>query len=313
MTVALGRADGAGRLVLRRRSVRAAPPAPAKVATACQNRGMRHRFDQVDVFTDEPFLGNPVAVVHAADALPTSEMRRIANWTNLSETTFILRPTEAAADYRVRIFTPSSELPFAGHPTIGTCRAWLAASGAPQGARVVQQCAAGLIELRRDDDRLAFAAPPLVREGPLDDDTLDEVVRALGIERADVLDSAWVDNGPGWCAALLASAADVLRLRPSPTELFVGAVGPSPSGAPTAIEVRAFFPVGGEIREDPVTGSLNASVAQWLLASGTLTAPYVAAQGTALGRSGRVHVDVADGSIWVGGDSVICVTGELGT
>lgn len=273
----------------------------------------RFRYYTCDVFTDRVFCGNPLAVLPDARGLTDAQMLAIAREFNYSETTFVLPPADARNAAHVRIFTPGGELPFAGHPTIGTCRAWLAASGAPQGARVVQQCAAGLIELRRDDDRLAFAAPPLVREGPLDDDTLDEVVRALGIERADVLDSAWVDNGPGWCAALLASAADVLRLRPSPTELFVGAVGPSPSGAPTAIEVRAFFPVGGEIREDPVTGSLNASVAQWLLASGTLTAPYVAAQGTALGRSGRVHVDVADGSIWVGGDSVICVTGELGT
>ena len=272
---------------------------------------MRHRFDQVDVFTTEPFGGNPVAVIHDAAGVSTDVMARIANWTNLSETTFLLEPTDPDADYRVRIFTPSTELPFAGHPTIGTCHAWLAAGGAPRRERIVQQCELGLIELRRAEGRLAFAAPPLLRGGPLDGDTLAEVVRALQIDRGDVVDSAWVDNGPGWCAVRLASADDVLAVRPLATDLDIGVVGPSPQGADTAIEVRAFFPVDGATREDPVTGSLNASLAQWLLGSGTLTAPYVAAQGTVLGRAGRVHVDDVDGAIWVGGDSVTCVGGHI--
>jgi PhzF family phenazine biosynthesis protein len=282
-------------------------------ARDCQNREMRYRFDQVDVFTNEPFGGNPVAVIHDADALSTADMQQIANWTNLSETTFVIRPTDPSADYRVRIFTPSNELPFAGHPTIGTCHAWLEAGGVPQRAPIVQQCAAGLIELRRSSGRLAFAAPPLLRDGPLDSDTLAEVVRALRIDHSDVLDAAWVDNGPGWCAVRIASAADVLALRPLPTDLDIGVVGPSPAGSDTAIEVRAFFQVDGALREDPVTGSLNASLAQWLLGSGTLTAPYVAAQGTALGRSGRVHLDDVDGTIWVGGGSVTRIAGHLDT
>ncbi len=263
------------------------------------------------MFTTERFHGNPVAVVHDADALSTAQMQQIANWTNLSETAFILPPTDPSADYRVRIFTPVTELPFAGHPTIGTCHAWLAAGGTPRGSNIVQQCAAGLIELRRADGRLAFGAPPLLRDGPLDDDTLDEVVTTLGIDRTDVLDAAWVDNGPGWLAVRLASAADVLRIRPGRSDRDIGLVGPSPDGADTAIEVRGFFPVGGVLREDPVTGSLNAALAQWLLGSGTLVAPYVAAQGTALGRSGRVHVDQVGETIWIGGDSVTCITGQI--
>lgn len=265
----------------------------------------------VDVFTDEPYRGNPVAVVHDAEGLSTDDMFRFAQWTNLSETTFILPPTEPGADYHLRIFTPVAELPFAGHPTLGSCHAWLAAGGAPAGADIVQQCGAGLVTIRRGD-RLAFAAPPLVRSGPVEAALLADVVTALGVDPSAVVDSAWVDNGPGWLAVLLGSAEEVLAVRPTFINQDIGVVGPHPAGSPEAFEVRAFFPVGGELREDPVTGSLNASVAQWLLGSGRASAPYVASQGTALGRAGRAHVSRADdGTIWIGGGAVTCVAGEV--
>jgi PhzF family phenazine biosynthesis protein len=267
----------------------------------------------VDVFTTTPYRGNPVAVIHDAAGLTTAEMQRVAEWTNLSETTFVLAPTEPGADYHVRIFTPVAELPFAGHPTLGTCHAWLNAGGLPQAAdTIVQQCDAGLVRIRRTDDGLAFAAPPLHRSGPVEEPLLAEVVDALGIKRADVLAAEWADNGPGWLAVLLASADEVLALRPRYIDQDIGVVGPYPAGSPAAFEVRAFFPVGSELREDPVTGSLNASVAQWLIGSGRASAPYVASQGTALGRAGRVHVNRdADGTVWIGGGSITCVAGQI--
>jgi PhzF family phenazine biosynthesis protein len=269
-------------------------------------------FRQVDVFTAEPYRGNPVAVVIDGTDLTTEEMQRFAHWTNLSETTFVLPPTDPAADYLVRIFTPVAELPFAGHPTLGTCRAWLESGGRPADADViVQQCAAGLISIRRDGQRLAFAAPPLRRSGPVEADLIDRLVTVLGIDRDAVVDTAWIDNGPGWVGVLLGSADDVLALQPTYADLDIGVVGPYPPGAPHALELRAFFPKEGALVEDPVTGSLNASVAQWLLGLGTVQAPYVASQGTVLGRAGRVHVSQADGDIWIGGDTVICVTGKV--
>ncbi len=274
---------------------------------------MSRPLRQVDVFTTEPYRGNPVAVVLDGDGLTTGQMQRVAHWTNLSETTFVLPPTSDGADYRVRIFTPVAELPFAGHPTLGTCHAWLEAgnTGATDGF-VVQECGAGLVNIRRGGDGLAFAAPPLVRSGPVDDATVDRVLAQLGIALADVIDAQWVDNGPGWVAVLLADADAVLALRPGPVDLDIGVVGPHPAGSPQAWEVRAFFPKDGSTVEDPVTGSLNASLAQWLLGTGRAEAPYVAAQGTALGRAGRVHVERDDdGTIWVGGGAVTCVTGDI--
>ncbi len=281
-------------------------------------------FEQVDVFTAVPYRGNPVAVVLDGEGLSDEEMQRFAHWTNLSETTYLLPPTDPGADYRVRIFTPGSELPFAGHPTIGTCHAWLGTGGRPRDPdHIVQECGVGLVTLRRMAGRLAFAAPPLIRGGPVDDADLEPVCRVLAIERDDVVDAQWADNGPGWVAVKLASAEAVLAIEPDfgAVEGYdIGVVGPHPVGVlgPTAgaddgepaIEVRAFFRAGGQATEDPVTGSLNAALAQWLLGSGELTAPYVAAQGTALGRAGRVHVDVADGEIWIGGDAVTCVEGS---
>lgn len=270
------------------------------------------RFCQVDVFADVPYLGNPVAVVLDGDGLSTEQMQRFAAWTNLSETTFVTPPTTAAADYAVRIFTPSTELPFAGHPTLGSCHAWLSATGTDKD-RVLQECSAGAIPIRRSGDVLAFAAPPLMRSGPVDDALLTQIAAALGIGRTDIVDAQWVDNGPGWVAVLLADADAVLALRPGNTgSLYIGAVGPYPQGSPTAFEVRAFFPKEGGTAEDPVTGSLNASVAEWLLRTSRARAPYIASQGRALGRLGRVHVSVDDdGTIWVGGSATTCISGTV--
>jgi PhzF family phenazine biosynthesis protein len=270
-------------------------------------------FRQVDVFTATPYAGNPVAVVLDADGLSSEQMQAFASWTNLSETTFVLPPTDPGADYRVRIFTPVLELPFAGHPTLGTCHAWLADGGAP--ARddvIVQQCEAGLVSVRSTPDGLAFAAPPLIRSGPVEESMVQRVAGVLGVDRADVVDAQWADNGPGWVAVLLESADAVLAVRPGADELDVGVVGPYPEGSPHAFEVRAFFPKDGALVEDPVTGSLNASLAEWLLRSGRATAPYVASQGTALGRAGRVHISRdGDGTIWVAGGTVTCVAGDV--
>jgi len=270
-------------------------------------------FRQVDVFTTTPYLGNPVAVVLDADGLTDEDMARFARWTNLSETTFVLPPSADSADYQVRIFTPAVELPFAGHPTLGTCHAWLSAGGtAIRDDVIVQQCGAGLVPIRPTADGLAFAAPPLLRSGPVDDPLVEHLAVVLGIDRAAIVDAQWADNGPGWVAVLLGSAEEVLALRPNVTDLDVGVVGPYPPGSPQAFEVRAFFPVYGATAEDPVTGSLNASLAEWLLRTGRATAPYVASQGTALGRRGRVHISADEaGAIWVGGGTVTCVTGQV--
>ena len=277
---------------------------------------MRREFHQVDVFTDEPYLGNPVAVVLDGAGLSTEQMQQIANWTNLSETTFVLPPSSGAADYAVRIFTRDVELPFAGHPTIGTCHAWLSSGGSP--ARpdiVVQECGVGLVELRRQEGRLAFAGPPLRRSDPIDDATLRDLCEVLRIEPAAVVEARWADNGPGWAGLRLAGAQDVLALRPDPTggrPLDIGVMGPYPSGSECDVEVRAFFCQDGPLAEDPVTGSLNAALAPWLLDAGVVGSPYVASQGTALGRRGRVHVARdAEGTVWVGGHAVSCIRGEL--
>jgi PhzF family phenazine biosynthesis protein len=270
------------------------------------------RFRQVDVFTSEPFLGNPVAVVLDGDGLEDEALQTFARWTNLSETTFVLPPTDGQADYRVRIFTPGSELPFAGHPTLGTCHAWLEAGGVPRREdEIVQQCGAGMIRIRRAADGLGFAAPPLVRSGPVESELVDRIAGLLDITREEIVDSQWVDNGPGWVAVLLNDAEAVLALQPSEVDM-VGVVGAYPEGHDPAFEVRAFFSADGVTREDPVTGSLNASLAGWLLSTGRASAPYVAGQGTALGRRGRVHISTdADGTIWVAGRTITCVAGTV--
>ena len=274
---------------------------------------MQRRFAQFDVFTDRPYFGNPLAVVVDAEGLDTPAMQRFANWTNLSETTFLLPPTDPSADYRVRIFTPAAELPFAGHPTLGSAHAWLAHGGVPRmGGVVVQECGVGLVSIRRDGDALAFAAPALLRGGPVDEATVQEAADALGIERSAVVDAAWADNGPGWLGLLLGSAEEVLAIRPNPMRLTIGVAGPYPAGSPHAYEVRAFYSEGGTTFEDPVTGSLNASLAQWLIGSGRFTAPYLASQGAALGRAGVVRITTDDeGAVWVGGDVATCISGTV--
>lgn len=269
---------------------------------------MTRAFKQVDVFTVRPYYGNPVAVVLDAEGVSTEEMARFARWTNLSETTFVLPPAEGG-DYRVRIFTPTTELPFAGHPTLGTCHAWLEAGGVPAGEDVVQECGAGLVRVRREEGRLAFAAPPLIRSGPVDEADVQHAADVLRIPREAIVDAQWADNGPGWMAVLLRSAEDVLALEPGFVDFDLGVVGP---GGTEDWELRAFFPLNGATVEDPVTGSLNASVAGWLLETGRATAPYVAAQGTAMGRAGRIHVAVdAEQTLWVGGSTVTCISGEV--
>ncbi|MAS54601.1 MAG: phenazine biosynthesis protein PhzF [Pimelobacter sp.] len=275
------------------------------------------RFSQVDVFSAAPLLGNPVAVVHGADALSDEQMARFARWTNLSETTFLLAPSSSEADYRLWIFTPGGELPFAGHPTLGSAHAWLEHGGASRAPdQVVQQCGAGLVVVRRRE-RLAFAGPPLLRSGPVDPATLDRAAAAVGLQAGDVVEAAWIDNGPGWLGLLLRDADAVRACRLDAGlagGLMIGVVGVGPGpgpggGADREVEVRAFCPSIG-VPEDPVTGSLNAGIASWLAGS-RLPLSYVATQGRALGRRGQVHVDVVDGVVWVGGDTLTTVRGEV--
>jgi PhzF family phenazine biosynthesis protein len=276
---------------------------------------MKRSLAVVDVFGAEAGSGNPVAVVLDGEDLDTAQMQRFARWMNLSETTFVLPPSGSGADYRVRIFTPAAELPFAGHPTLGTCHAWLAAGGATREPGVaVQECGAGLVPVRqteREDGSLAFAAPPVLRDGPVEDELLDRIAGMLAVSRADIVDAEWADNGPGWVAVLLKDADAVLAARPAGVDIDLGLAGLYPPGSEAAVEVRAFFPVNGSGVEDPVTGSLNASLAAWLLRTGRLTAPYVASQGTVIGRRGRVQVSAdAAGAIWVGGRTATLITGE---
>ncbi|MEP7298100.1 MAG: PhzF family phenazine biosynthesis protein [Burkholderiales bacterium] len=274
---------------------------------------MKRRFTQVDVFSATPLLGNPLAVVHDAAGLSDDEMSRFARWTNLSETTFLLPPRDAGADYRVRIFTPQRELPFAGHPTLGSCHAWLAAGGVPRGAEVVQECELGLVRIRRDGERLAFAAPPLRRSGPVEPAVLDRIARGLRVTPEAIRASQWVVNGPDWVAVMLASRDELLAVRPDYAAmrgLSVGIVAPWADGD-AQFEVRALIPTDDAGYEDPVTGSLNAGLAQWLIGAGLAPARYVASQGTALGRAGRVHVEQIGADIWIGGHSVSCVEGSV--
>ncbi|MGO3022262.1 MAG: PhzF family phenazine biosynthesis protein [Brevibacterium sp.] len=295
------------------------------------------RFAQVDVFSAVPFQGNPVAVIIDADGLDEEQMARIANWTNLSETTFILPPDDPAADYRLRIFTPHRELPFAGHPTLGSAAAWLDAVGAPKHEdRIVQECGAGLVDIRRSPRRggptdpsadsptasaaepsetLAFAAPDRLRAGPLDDAYVDQIAVALGVDRSEILGHQWADNGPGWAAVRLANAEKVLALTPDFSAIpdaKLGVLGAHPEGSEHEYEIRAFVP-GVGVAEDPVTGSLNASVAQWLVGENLAPNSYTATQGTALGRSGVVSITAEDDEIWVGGDTSICIRGTVHT
>lgn len=272
------------------------------------------KFTQVDVFTDQPLKGNPLAVVHGADSLSDVQMQAFARWTNLSETTFLLQPTDLAADYRVRIFTPGSELPFAGHPTLGSCHAWLQAGGTPRArGMVVQQCGAGLVRIRLNGERAAFAAPT-ARMGEVDDALLSATLAALGLRREQLRASQWLHIGPKWLGLLLDSAESVLAIEPDHAALKsladVGVVGPYAPGGECQFELRAFAPADG-VPEDPVTGSLNAGVAQWLIGAGLAPTRYLASQGQRLGRAGRVSIEQDGHTVWVGGHSVSCVRGEL--
>ena len=271
-------------------------------------------FRQVDVFGSVGYDGNPLAVVHDAEGLDPIEMQRFASWTGLSETTFLLRPNRPDADYRVRIFTPREELPFAGHPTLGSAHAWLEAGGQPRTLGVIwQESAAGLIPVRPEGLRLAFAAPPLIRFEPVEEDLVGRIAAGLGLARADVLAAQWLVNGPRWIGVRLASAEQVLAVQVDAAALAgleIGLVGPHPPAADADFEVRALLP-GQPVAEDPVTGSLNAGLALWLIGEGVAPAHYVAAQGTGLGRAGRVQVDLKDGTIWIGGRVVTAITGSV--
>ncbi|MGW3286622.1 PhzF family phenazine biosynthesis protein [Streptomyces sp. NPDC001002] len=272
-------------------------------------------FLQVDVFSTTPYSGNPVAVVLDGTDLSDEEMQRVARWTNLSETTFVLPPTVPEADYRLRIFTPEGELPFAGHPTLGSARAWLENGGAARHAdHIVQECAAGLVTVRRGEDALSFAAPPRVREGALDDADLDRFVAAFGIKRDRVVAHQWVDNGPGWAVLHLSTAEEVLALEPDlsliPTAM-VGAIGAYPDGSRHRFELRTFAP-GVGVPEDPACGSMNAAVGQWLTSTGAAPASYRVSQGTRLGRAASIEITAdADGTVWVSGAAVVCVRGTI--
>ena len=282
---------------------------------------MQRRFKQVDVFTAEPFKGNPLAVVLDSAALDTAAMQSFADWTNLSEATFLVAPTRPEADYAVRIFCPGRELPFAGHPTLGSCHAWLEAGGRPKAEIIVQECGVGLVRIRRHGERLAFAAPPLQKSGPLPEEDVQLIARGLGVGRGDIVAHAWCDNGPNWRGVMLKSAEQVLALKPDGSVLAgldVGVVGPRGKvgvvaartpAADTQFEVRAFFPGNNGMVEDPVTGSLNAALAQWLIGVGYAPPRYVAAQGTALNRAGRVFVEQVGADIWIGGSSVTVIDG----
>ena len=270
------------------------------------------RFQQIDVFASGPLNGNPLAVVHGAQGLSDTQMAAFANWTNLSETTFLLPPTDASADYRVRIFTPERELPFAGHPTLGSCRAWLSGGGQPRTpGRVVQECGVGLVPVRIDGEDLAFAAPPLLRDGPLEPEVTAQIARGLGIPEGDIRAARWIDNGPGWCAVLLESPERILSLTPDFAalgDLELGVAALYPPGGASQLEVRAFCP-SLSVPEDPVTGSLNAGLALWLIGEGILPPRYVASQGAAVGRAGRVSVSAEADGTWIGGRAAIVLEG----
>ncbi|MBN8222189.1 MAG: PhzF family phenazine biosynthesis protein [Spirochaetes bacterium] len=283
---------------------------------------MPRAFKQVDVFTNLAYRGNPLAVVLDAVGLTPAEMQSFTDWTNLSEATFLLPPEDPSADYKVRIFCPGRELPFAGHPTLGSCHAWLESGGKPKREFIVQECGVGLVKIRRDGDRLAFAAPPLKKTGPLPEAEVELIARGLGIQRNEIIHHSWCDNGPNWRGVMLATAEQVLSLKPDAqilAGLDVGVVGPrgkvgvvgAHADGEAQFELRAFFPVKSGMAEDPVTGSLNAGVAQWLIGAGLAPKQYIASQGTVLGRAGRVYVQQDGDTIWIGGSSVTCIEGSV--
>jgi PhzF family phenazine biosynthesis protein len=278
---------------------------------------MISRFQFVDVFPEKPYSGNPLPVILDAEGLSTDQMQNITRWMNHSETTFLLPPSDAQADYRVRIFTLDREMPFAGHPTLGSCHAWLSAGGLPRRkSQIIQECGVGLVTIRESGGQLAFSAPELIRDGPVDDDKLDELASVLRIRRDQIVAAKWADNGPGWVAILMESAQAVLDVDPMrnyASQLDIGLVGPYPKGEQAAFELRALSTDHlGTIREDPVTGSLNASVAQWLFASKRASGSYTASQGVCVGHAGRIEiVQDDDKTVWVGGKTSTLVEGEI--
>ncbi|RMM45477.1 phenazine biosynthesis protein PhzF family [Pseudomonas corrugata] len=279
---------------------------------------MTRRFDfkQLDVFSNVPLKGNPLAVVLGADELSDEQMIAFANWTNLSETTFLLAPQHPEADYRVRIFSTSTELPFAGHPTLGSCHAWLEAGGVSKGREIVQECGVGLVRIRRNEHGLAFLAPPLLKSGPLDVDLLERVRSGLRLPAEAIVDAQWVDNGAGWLALMLKDRQQVLTLKPDYHQLLDLAVGvvapwdPAVDGDEAQFEVRGFI-AGDGMPEDPATGSLNAGLAQWMLGKGLAPSSYVVSQGLTMGRAGRIHVEQIAEDVWIGGAVVTCINGSL--
>ncbi len=269
-------------------------------------------FRQVDVFNAGSLSGNPLAVVFDAEGVTDEQMLAFARWMNLSETTFLLKPSLEGAHYRVRIFTPRGEIDFAGHPTLGSCHAWLQArEPGAVGDRIIQECRAGLVEVRRTKGGLAFAAPPLTRSGRLGEDLTQRIAALLRIEPDEILGGNWVDNGAGWAGVLLRDAEAVLALSPDAVDLDIGVIGPHSTGGPADFEVRAFFPKNGATAEDPVTGSLNAGLAQWLISEGHARSPYTVRQGTAVGHNGSVRVFEDEGSLWVGGATRTVVSGTV--
>ena len=273
-------------------------------------------FKQVDVFSSTPLKGNPVAVVFDADGLDEQQMATFANWTNLSETTFILQPRDPRADYRLRIFTTLNELPFAGHPTLGSCHAWLESGGVPKGQEIIQECAVGLVRIRRQGQQLAFLAPPLLRSGPVAPELLEQVCQGLRLAPWAIVDAQWVDNGAGWLAVMLAERQQVLELQPDYSQLSGLAVGviapcdPERDESDAQFEVRAFI-AGDGMPEDPATGSLNAGIAQWLLGAGLAPARYRVSQGLSMGRAGCIEVEHVGDEVWIGGNAVTCIAGHL--
>ena len=274
---------------------------------------MSKTYYEIDVFGAKPFSGNPVGVVLDADQLSTKQMQDFARWTNLSETTFVLTPKDNKADYGLRIFTPTSELPFAGHPTLGTAKAWLDHVGTPDKSEVIQECGIGLIQVMQREDRFSFKSPDLIRGDALSSELLTEVALTLNIEKSKILDSKWIDNGPGWIGVLLSSAQEVLAVTPNRnSNLALGLFGFYGTESKYKYEVRGFYPEDGLLIEDPATGSLHASGAQWLISAGKCLAPYLASQGTVINRNSEIYVtcDAAQ-KIWIGGSAEIRIKGEV--
>jgi len=272
-------------------------------------------LDLVDVFGSAPMRGNPLGVVHGAEGLSEAQMLELTVWLGFSETTFLLPPTDSAADYRVRIFYPGGEMPFAGHPTLGTCHAWQQAGGvAKRSGTVVQECGVGLVEVRQESDLLSFRAPPFTHYGPLSDGERAEAARIAGVPQDRIVEAMHVANGPGWQMLRLASAADVLAAQPvadAPNGTDIGLAGPHPAGSEVSWEIRAFFAnLQGKLAEDPVTGSFNAGVAMHLFGKEMARGSYIAAQGQKVGADGRIHCrQDDDGSVWIGGRTAMIASG----